>query len=325
MSIASKKRKITKRLTHIVMNSKELESENRSDDEDFNVVSEGTASESDNSDQSYLPNVKAAKTARGRGHGQGRGVSASSALSSAGNGTLTESTEAVGGRGCGTNRGRGSQKAKSSGGSNEFTSKASQNKFYNKLSGLDKTALINIIKACIDSDGITMSKVNGYIHSNIDVDSMIQDLEKAKDAVFKALPKPWKYSCSPTYMRNNFAYKRCSSSLIAFKAILRGQVADMRKLNDVDVQFDYILKAWPVVAALPQWIGCCGKDKDMSICLDVLAALFLQVIKKISFSNDKLCEICNQVKGMTSFNGEQGVPIVCQKMVEALKLLEEKS
>ena len=75
----------------------------------------GTASESDRSDQSCLPDAKAAKTAAGRRCGQGRGVPTRSALNSAGYGTHT---------------GRGSQKAKSAGGSNEFTSKAFQNKYY---------------------------------------------------------------------------------------------------------------------------------------------------------------------------------------------------
>ena len=83
------------------------------------------------------------------------------------------------------------------------------------------------------------------------------------------------------------------------------------------------MHAWPVVSALPQWIGCNGKEKEMLKLLDVLAVLFAQAIPKVSVQH--LRDICVEVERMVSFQGETDVEVKCQKMANAVTLLKSKN
>ena len=60
----------------------------------------------------------------------------------------------------------------------------------------------------------------------------------------------------------------------------------------------------------------------MTMLLDCLATLFVQAIPKMSIY--RLCDICDEVEEMASFQGEMGVEVECSKMVDAVKLLKTK-
>jgi len=265
-------------------------------------------------DDSDLPSTPLTKkiTKPTRGHGRGRGTA-----STRGRGTSLTSGRGTA-KGSGTPKvGRGSRK------SGEFSTKASQKLFYKKLSGLDNKTFVSLIKDLIESEQVSMTTVNNKINSNIDIDSIMKGLEKAKKAIFKAMPNPWRFGGgSATFQRNDFARKRCTSSQNAFKTLFRNNTTNFKGLDNGDLIIDFVLKAFPVVSELPQWIGCFKPLSLLNDCLDMLGGLLMQAIPKLS--NERLQDIVDEVTRFSSFTGEMGVSVENEKMGEALALLKSK-
>ena len=126
------------------------EKDSGSDDEKGGTAAELVISDDDDDDDSFIaptkhlieedsddsmdehPKKKTSKTARGRGRGTPAG-STRGGVTPRGRGTPR------GGRG-------GGRGGRASGGGNDFNTEASKKKFYKKLSGLDKPALINMVR-----------------------------------------------------------------------------------------------------------------------------------------------------------------------------------